>query len=268
MFPRMTMRWIGVLALLLAASSAARADDPADAERWTSQLSAAMTKHDPKAVESLLGSPIRVSGLWFEDAACSKQFGTRRTVPTTELGAFAACLAKLKPIADHRTVRGSTIQLVAFAPGIELAARVKRVASVMTLTALASLSYADDTPTILPALLETFRTAGDANPKLTAEAAAKYAGSLDRSTTAFAEVWFEVCVDAQGAVASSHEPSDYETYAASVEAGIQRWKFKPIQIGRERRAACSWIRFTYPAGRAPAAEVLPPPPPPPPPPPR
>src|SRR4051812_21438244 len=50
---------------------------------------------DAKALRALFHDNVVDGGIWFDDAACAKEFGAGEEVPKDRLDAFAQCLAGL-----------------------------------------------------------------------------------------------------------------------------------------------------------------------------
>jgi len=199
------------------------------------------------AIEGMLGGEVVDGGLWFADRACDEQFHAARKIEPDQFHAFAQCLATLHwEASGRRDALGDTIVLT-YAPGFEIEARVvheNEGAHLLWIGYEARRDPEDAYPTVTPATLEALREAGDR--------AVTFAADPDAS------VWFKVCIDETGAVASAEdrETTSFEASRGFADA-IKTWKFRPFTAGDKVLPVCAMMKL----GHAAAKERLPFPPP-------
>lgn len=195
---------------------------------------AAVRARDAGAVQQLLAEVVMHDPLWFPDAACAKQFGTKGTIEKGKVRALARCLAKLRPIATTRRSALSTGAILTFDPGIEIEVVFKEE-RIQWLGA----------PRLTAQALEALRTGG--STQLDAALEGKLA-------TAPASAWIEVCLDKTGA--ATKRVVDVTPGGATSDifvAAVADWSFKPF-----RAPICALSLVSYPASSGPATETLPP----------
>jgi hypothetical protein len=218
---------------------------------------------EPRALRELFRDNVVDGGLWFDDAACAKEFGAGEEVPKDRLDAFAQCLVGLHLQTSTRGDTLGDVVVMAYAPGIEVEARVMQEEEG---SHLAWIGYASRRPvdamlpTITSAALESIRTSGDPNGPLDPAVASTL--ELDPTPTSHASyTWLRVCVDETGALTLA-APFETTSSAAAVAfvAAAKNWTFKPFKLHDQPAAVCSMVRMAYPPGQGPAEENLPMPP--------
>jgi hypothetical protein len=254
-------RWVKLFGLVLVAACG-----PGLAARDTRDVgrdSLASAAGDAKALRALFHDNVVDGGMWFDDAACAKEFGSGEEVPKHRLDSFAQCLAGLHMQASTRGDELGDVVVMTYAPGIEIEARVmlEDDGSHLAWIGYSSRRPIDAlVPTITSAALESIRTSGDPNGPLDPSVASTL--ELDPTPTSHASyTWLRVCVDETGALTLA-DPFETTSAPAAVAfvAAAQKWTFKPFTIHDKPVAVCSMARMTYPPGQGPAEENLPMPP--------
>jgi hypothetical protein len=218
---------------------------------------------DPRALRDLFHGAFVDGGLWFDDAACAKEFGAGEEVPAARLDAFSYCLAGLHLQPGARGDELGDVVVMDYAPGIEVEARVvpEEDGAHLSWIGYASRRPIDAMiPTITSTALESIRTSGDPNGPLDPAVAATL--ELDPTPKSHASyTWLRVCVDETGALtlAEPYETTSSPASKAFVDAAL-KWTFKPFTIRDTPVAACSMVRMAYPPGQGPVVELLPMPP--------
>jgi hypothetical protein len=218
---------------------------------------------DPGAFERLVRGPIVNGGLWFDEPACSAEFGKPAEIPVGRRVAFAHCLANLRLQRSTREDALGDVIVLEYGAGFEVEARVVPENDGPRLTWIGFESRRNDqdnAPTISLHALEKLRTAGDlSGPLDPAIAATLELDPTPKSHAAYA--WFKVCLDETGAVREAHV---HETTSVKAKdaflAAIKAWKFRPFMLQEQPVPVCSMVRMTYPFGQGPETEVLPLPP--------
>ncbi len=246
---RLALVWVVV------ATGCATAPPAKDVE--TNVLVSAST--DAAALAQLFQHDVVNGGLWFEDPDCLRQFPVAAEIHDDKIAAFAKCVSALHLQPSTRKDPLGDVIVMTYPPGIEIEARVVPDTNGWHLSWIGYESRrdnADALPTISPAILETLRIAGDHNGPVGPETAAKL--DLDPQTHD-TWTWLKVCVDADGAVTSSHvreaaSPNNARAFAAAVAT----WKFRPFTISGHALPVCAMERLVYPPAPPPAHELLPP----------
>jgi hypothetical protein len=212
---------------------------------------------DAPKLRRLMRDSVANGGLVFDDAACTKDFGTPGEVPAEKLDAFARCLAGLHLEPSTREDTLPDVLVMQYAPGFEVQARVTNDdGAVLRWIGFASRVPGDlDVPTITHAAFEKQRLAGDPRAPLTPEAASTLGDD-------HASAWFKLCLDKAGAIVKV-DPfviSAPKATHAFVEA-IASWKFRPFVMRGTPIPVCSMVHLTHPVAQA-DVEKLPLPPPP------
>jgi hypothetical protein len=218
---------------------------------------------NPRALREMFRDSVVSGGLWFDDAACAKEFGAGEEVPKDRLDAFSYCLAGLHLQASTRSDALGDVVVMTYAPGIEVEARIvqEEEGAHLTWIGYASRRPIDAMiPTITSAALESIRTGGDPNGPLDPAVASKL--ELDPTPKSHASyTWLRVCVDETGAVTLA---DPYETTSSTASdafsAAAKKWTFKPFTIKDKVVPVCSMVRLAYPPGQGPTEETLPMPP--------
>ena len=218
---------------------------------------------DASALSYMFHDSVVDGGLWFDDAACAKEFGAGEDVPKDRLDAFAHCLAGLHMQASTRGDELGDVVVMDYAPGIEVEARVvpEEDGSHLAWIGYASRRPIDAMlPTITSAALQAMRTSGDPNGPLDPAVASTL--ELDPTPKSHASYsWLRVCVDENGSLtlAEPFETTSTPASRAFVDAAL-KWTFRPFTVHDHPIAVCSMVRMAYPPGQAPVDETLPMPP--------
>ena len=222
----------------------------AEAERGIADLVTAIKAHDARAIEKLLAPSMANAGVWFPDAACTKQFQAPGTLGAKELKQLAKCLAKLTPQMSTRKSSARDGAVLTYEPGfeVELAFRDGRVRWIGTSQQAARGAVV---PMLTAQAFETLRTGGSTliDDKLR--------GTV--SVTTPTSVWIETCLDARGSVSkAAYHGAASTTIGEAFLAATKDWTFKPFEHAGRAMAVCSLSLVTYPAAQAPTTETLPP----------
>jgi hypothetical protein len=215
------------------------------------------------ALREMLRDSVVDGGLWFDDAACAKEFGAGEEVPKDRLSVFAQCLAGLHMQPSTRGDELGDVVVMTYAPGIEVEARVVQEddgAHLMWIGYASRRPIDAMIPTITSAALQSIRLTGDPNGPLDPAVASTL--ELDPTPTSHASyTWLRVCVDETGALTLA-EPYETTSSPASVAftGAAQKWTFKPFTIRDKPVPVCSMVRMAYPPGQGPVEETLPMPP--------
>jgi len=208
------------------------------------------------AVQGLLRAPLDYRGLLFPDPECAEQFPAAAQLGADKLPAFAKCLTDLPLFRSNRKHVLYGVSMFQYDPGIELEVQFRMTGKAQ----VQRIGYAGrrGIPTITQGALEANRADGDPVASLSAEAAAPIDAATKAAGAEFAYAWLELCVDEAGAVSAVHPreastPRVYEAFAAVVKT----WKFKPVVLGEQPRAACAQLRMIHPADATVTAEVVP-----------
>ena len=222
----------------------------AEAERGIADLVTAIKAHDARAIEKLLAPSMANAGVWFPDAACTKQFQAPGTLGAKELKQLAKCLARLTPQMSTRRSSARDGAVLTYAPGfeVELAFRAGRVRWIGTSQQAARGAIV---PMLTAQAFEALRTGGSTliDDKLR--------GALPATTPT--SVWIETCLDVRGVVSrAAYHGAASTTIGEAFLAATKDWTFKPFEHAGRTMAVCSLSLVTYPAAQAPTTETLPP----------
>lgn len=248
---------------MVAACGPSLASEPPDTTRELGRNALVDATGNPRALRDLFHGVVVDGGLWFDDAACAKEFAAGEEVPRARLDAFSYCLAGLHLQASTRGDELGDVVVMTYAPGIEVEARVvqEEDGAHLTWIGYGSRRPIDAMiPTITSAALESIRTSGDPNGPLDPAVASTL--ELDPTPKSHASyAWLRICVDETGTLTLA-EPYETTSSAASAAfvAAAHKWTFKPFTIHDTIVPVCSMVRMTYPPGQGPADEILPMPP--------
>lgn len=252
------MRALLVVAVMACGPGLRGADDyrnPRVAD-FAEDLARASQQHDVGSLRAMLRESVVVGGLWFDDAACMKQFSFPREVKGPTLDELARCLTTVELTKSARSDALPDVVVMTYGPGIELEARFvdgEEGAWLAWIGYVARRDMQDALPTVSAQALESLRVAGDPRAPLAGP------GAFDElSTLKVAFAWLKICIDGTGAVTGAHvreasSPRAARTFAAA----IQTWQFKPFVLGSRATPVCSMVRMVYPTDRTPDTETLP-----------
>jgi hypothetical protein len=219
---------------------------------------AAVARHDAAAIASYMQVPFSYGGLWFADPDCARQFPTQTKVDQSHILAFATCLAALPLHTSHRRHQLNNIEVLEYAPGVEVELQFATRDDHVSLTWLGYSGRRDANdalPTITEAAFEALRegppTIGlDETTREKLTAGAKALGI--RAEYA----WLKICLDGTGAVTGVHAREITSSFAEhAFVAAAQAWHFRPFEIGGQAMPVCAMTRVAYPGMTEP--EVLP-----------
>lgn len=220
----------GALAILACASlsATARADDT----KARRAMLAAIASKDASAFGAQVAEkPLRLYHVWFDSAACAKEFGGKVTVDHGKLSRLVGCLARLGLSEQDGTF--------VHAPGVAIAPLMYRG----KLAGLSGVAVEASVPTVSDAALAKNLTSGTLELAPDAPTRSAIDGGKKLAT-----VWLEACVDLQGAVtAISTKRSTSAAFAKTIAAAAARWTFKPFQRGGKPVRVCLQRRYAYPA---------------------
>ncbi len=225
------MRSLALLGCLVALAAPGHADDsPQDVKARRAVLEAIANKDAGAFGAQVAAKPLRLYHVWFDSAACAKEFGGKVTVDRAKLPRLVGCLARL----------GLSEQGGAFvhAPGVEIAPLLYRG----KLAGLSGVAVEASVPTVRGAALAKHLAAGSL--EVAPDAATR---SAVDGAKASATVWLEACVDPKGAItAISTKRSSSAVYARTVATAAAQWTFKPFERGGKAVRVCLQRRYAYP----------------------
>jgi len=223
----------GALAILACVTATAHADDSPQDKKARRAVLAAIANQDAGAFEAQVAEkPLRLYHVWFDSAACAKEFGGKVTVDRAKLPRLVGCLARL----------GLSEQGGAFvhAPGVAIAPLYYRG----KLAGLSGVAVEASVPTVSDAALAKHLASGALELSPDAPTRSAIEGAKKKS----ASVWLEACVDPKGAVtAISTKRSTSTAFAKTIAAAAARWTFKPFERGGKPVRVCLQRRYAYPA---------------------
>lgn len=221
----------GALAILACASltATARADDT----KARRAVLAAIASKDAGAFEAQVADkPLRLYHVWFDSAACAKEFGGKVTVDHAKLPRLVDCLARL-----GLSEQGG---MFVHAPGVAIAPLLYRG----KLAGLSGVAVEASVPTVSDAALAKHLASGTLELSPDAPTRSAIEGAKKKSAT----VWLEACVDPKGAVtAISTKRSTSAAFAKTIAAAAARWTFRPFERGGKPVRVCLQRRYAYPA---------------------
>jgi hypothetical protein len=231
-------------------------------ENGIEQLLATSSRGDATGISRLLAAPLDTGGVWFEDAACRRQFSSAGRFEQPQVAELARCLAGLRLAADTRPSAYPDIATFVYSPGIEV--EVAFVASpqgpkVRWIGHASQVSAHDDLPTVTPAVLEAHRQKS-ARLSVDDDTRAKLDRELADRKSKVASTTLKVCIDSSGAVTGVHPRITTSALAQRALIGlVQSWTFDPVILGGQPSAVCAVLALGYPADKLPANLPLPPP---------
>ena len=227
---------LAVLGCLAAVAPSAHADEAPQDVKARRAVLAAIGKSDAAAFGAQLGAqPLRLYHVWFDTAACAKEFGGKVTVARAKLPRLVGCLARLG------LTEGTDGALV-HDPGVAIVPLLYRG----KLAGLSGVAVEASTPTVTDAALTGHLAAGtlDVAPDQETRVA------IDKANQA-ATVWLEACVDPAGKIekisARKRATARGVPYAKTIEAAAARWTFRPFKRGGRPVRVCLRRRYTYPS---------------------
>ncbi|HTJ47694.1 MAG TPA: TonB family protein [Kofleriaceae bacterium] len=216
------------------------------------QASRTILGGDASTIRRAMVGSVGYGGLWFEDAACAKEFSSARDIPESELDAFARCIAglHLHPTAHHHSLQD--VAVLAYGPGIEVDARMG-LGSAPTVLRWIGYTGAEDRkdapPAITPEILRSIRTDGSDDVE-DAKDIAVLDGEAAKSDDHVTSGWFQVCVDHEGAANAIHPLLAHSLAAVrSFTHLIESWRFRPFVAGGQPLAACAIVYLHYPSAK-------------------
>ena len=217
----------------------------------TSELLAAVSRHDDAAITAMFDEKLVYAGMYFGDPACAQQFPVPRVIPVAQYGAFARCLASMPLREANRTDPTFGAAVLDYDPGVELEAVFRFPHGRAKLAWIGYSGRRTGTnalPTVTPAALEAHLIEGDKAAAPTADAARAIEAENKLLALHGSYAWMKVCIDAEGTVTGAHT---IETTSPAAEAAfiaaMQRWKFRPFTFGTQATPVCSLIYLDYPA---------------------
>jgi TPR repeat protein len=202
----------------------------------------AITRQDAPAFAKRLLSRVQVTGLWFADRECARQFSGDFPLTADRQPAFLRCLATLDAHLDPPGKAADTAVL-AYEPGLAIHLGIRRGVVEQIWTGAPQIDDADAAP-IDADLLASHLVSGtfDVRP----EPAAGAAGRLPPVLL----VDLNVCVDPSGRVdrtwiGRSSIPSN-EGYARTVQAAVAAWQFTPFVARGKPVRVCAIVPFSDP----------------------
>ncbi len=178
--------------------------------------------------------PLRLYHVWFDTAACAKEFGGKVTVKKANLPQLVECLSRLE------LSEGGDGALV-HAPGVAIVPLVYRG----KLAGLSGVAVQTSLPTVSDAAL----AANLATGTLAIAPDEGTRAAIDRAEQG-ASVWLEACVDPTGKIEkiSTRKRSSKlaAPYAKTIEAAAASWTFRPFKRGGKRVRVCLQRRYAYP----------------------
>lgn len=224
----------------------------------------AIARRDLAAFARLVPPDAVLSAIWFDDAACARQF-SGSFAPTDRIrAALVTCLAGLElqagpsrrilPWADPRPT-------LVYGPGVVLWLTVRDGAVIDIDTEW------EDTadPSAAPVSSDALEAHLVAPVAVEPDAAVREALDSPGARVAFAQLL--ACVDRTGKLESLRtvfRSKDHDSYVHAVEAAAARWKFTPFRMRNKPVRVCGLALFAYPPDRRDEVFPMPPPPPPPP----
>jgi hypothetical protein len=158
------------------------------------------------------------------------EFATPSEVAGGRLDELARCLATLKLTVSTRREMLDDVVVLTYAPGFEIEARVLDTDPGPWVSWIGYESKLDDSdalPTIANATLEALRVAGDPHPTL----AGRTRGDGG---------WMKICIDATGAVSSTHVRAVTTLEGGRLlEEAVRQWRFRPFAPAGQPLPVCS-----------------------------
>jgi len=230
---RGTLAVLGCLAALATDAHAEEAPQDLKARR---AVLAAIGKGDAAAFGAqLVAQPLRLYHVWFDTAACAKEFGGKVTVVRAKLPRLVGCLARLG------LTEGTGGALV-HDPGVAIVPLLYRG----KLAGLSGVAVEASTPTVTEAALS--RNLATGTLEVAPDPATRVA--IDKANQV-ATVWLEACVDAAGKIekisARKRTAARGVPYAKTIEAAAARWTFRPFTRGGKPVRVCLQRRYAYPS---------------------
>ena len=204
------------------------------------ELSDAIRGQDAAAFARLWSGMVEVTGLWFADRACARQFPRDFTLAADRQPAFLRCLATLDARVEPPSGNGDT-PVLAYDPGlaVHLGVRGQVVQQLWTDVALID---DPDAASIDPNLLASHLVSGTFDVRL--GAGARGAAGAPEGTMS---VDLQVCVDRSGRVDGTRiersTPSS-EDYARAVLAASTTWRFTPFLARGKPVRVCAIETFS------------------------
>jgi hypothetical protein len=199
------------------------------------------------SIRSLLRAPLGYGGIYFPDPTCRQRFPDMGIVTDDEgLDALAKCIAQLPLTLGTRNITDGLV--VTYPPGFELEVRTFTTQNATWIRWIGFVSrrdFKDALPTIEPETLESLRTAGDREPAIDPDTAAKVDLALE-GTKLVAYAWFKVCIDEAGAISNAYpRQTTSPLLEKSFAAAIATWRFRPFVVGDKPLAVCSVLDFVH-----------------------
>jgi hypothetical protein len=221
-------------------------------------LVGAVARHDAAAIASYMQVPFSYGGLWFADPECARQFPTQAKLDRSRIPAFATCLAALPLHTSKRRHQLNNIEVLEYAPGIEVELQFATQDDHVSLTWLGYAGRRDASdalPTITEAAFEALRDGPLTIGLDDATRALLTTGAKDLGLQA-EYAWLKICLDATGSITGVHarEITSYSAERVFVGAA-QTWHFRPFEAGGQPMPVCAMTRVAYPGMTEP--EVLP-----------
>ncbi len=220
------MRSALAIVVCIAFTATAYAEDSPEDVKLRRAVLAAIGKRDAAEFGAQLqAKPLRLYHVWFDTAACTKEFGGKVAITAAKVPRLVTCLARLG------LTEGKNGTFV-HAPGVTLVPLLYRG----KLAGLSGVAVETSVPTVSDAALTSNLVAGtlDVPP----------GGETEAAT-----VWLEACVNPSGKIEKvSTKRSTSPTYAKTIEAAAARWSFKPFKRdGKPIRVCLQRAYETLPA---------------------
>jgi hypothetical protein len=234
------------------APAVVHADVDTETTRAAASLIAAVRTHDVRGVAAHFDAAFTNGGVWFADAACSREFSEPSEVTGKRVDLFVRCLARQRVQLSTRLSARREGAVLTVAPGFEIELAF-RGSHVRWIGHPLHASTGAIIPTLTAQAFEALRTKG--TTALDAVLSPKLLGLAPGTSTS---AWMKVCLDAKGAVSEvSYHGVSSSSVGEAFEHAISEWAFRPFEIRGAAIPVCSLSLLTYPAAEAPAIEVLP-----------
>ena len=218
----------------------------------------AVARHDAAAIASYMQVPFSYGGLWFADPDCARQFPTQAKLDRSRIPAFTTCLAALPLHTSSRRHQLNNIEVLEYAPGIEVELQFVTQDDHVSLTWLGYAGRRDGSdalPTITEAALEALRD-GPLTIGLDDATRTKLAAGAKELGIGAEYAWLKICLDATGAVTGVHPREITSSFAEhAFVAAAHNWHFRPFEVRGQPMPVCAMTRVAYPGMTEP--EVLP-----------